>query len=476
MDITLQKRNKYYFIFDIIITVIFGLAFFIALGLFTFSSKRWGVFATREETFPIASVVNCCADLCAIIVGAVLYFDLAFIAKYKTRETRIFMAVIVVIVYNLICDSVAWSVEGLPLFKWANYLVDSIYYFNGYLILLLFFLYSSELIKDKGKTEKVLLFTIVFLLIIMTIITIINLFNGMLFSIDDLNHYHRGKYYDLTTAYFLIGYALNIVIIIKAKLKLKNLVAYLIYALLPFILNVINLFPVVKGLSLVYAAAMGSVLILFVIVQGERERDKEKAELELSNMKVINIMSQIQPHFIYNVLTSIYYLVDNEPERAKEAIDTFSRYLRSTIDADAAPRLITLNEEIKYCKLYLGLEKLRYEERLNVEFDIQDDSFMIPRFGVQPLVENAVKHGISKNKNGGTVTISSRTDDKYNYVIVQDTGVGFDTTKPFNEDSNHIGVENIKFRLQRFVDGELSIDSAPGEGTVCTIRIPKKES
>ena len=476
MEYTLDKRRKYYFIVDIMVVVIFALAFIFVIGLFAAASKGWWAFADRVHTFPVASVVNCCADMCGIIVGAVIYFDLAFAAKYKTAETRIFMAMIVVITYNLVCDSVAWSVEGMAMFKWTSFIVDSIYYFNGYLIILLFFLYVAELIKSKAHLETISVCIICTLMALMTVVTIINIFNGMLFTITDDNYYVRGKFYDLTTAYFLIGYALNIAVILKARLKPKNLIAYLSYAIIPFVLNIINLLPFVSGLSLVYPGAMASVLILFIIVQGEREQEKEKAELELANMRVINIMSQIQPHFIYNVLTSIYYLVDNEPERAKEAIDIFSRYLRLSIDAVAAPRIITLKEEVQYCKLYLGLEKLRYEDRLNVEYDILDDTFMVPRFGIQPLVENAVKHGISKKKNGGTVTISSRSDDKYNYVIIQDTGVGFDTTRPYNDETNHIGVENISFRLKRFVDGELLIESEPGEGTVCTIRIPKKGS
>ena len=124
MEYTLDKRRKYYFIVDIMVVVIFALAFIFVIGLFAAASKGWWAFADRVHTFPVASVVNCCADMCGIIVGAVIYFDLAFAAKYKTAETRIFMAMIVVITYNLVCDSVAWSVEGMAMFKWTSFIVD----------------------------------------------------------------------------------------------------------------------------------------------------------------------------------------------------------------------------------------------------------------------------------------------------------------------------------------------------------------
>ncbi len=130
-------------------------------------------------------------------------------------------------------------------------------------------------------------------------------------------------------------------------------------------------------------------------------------------------------------------------------------------------------KELKHVQTYLALEKMRFEEKLNVIYDIECDSFAIPPLSIQPLAENAVRHGICKKAGNGTIKISTK-ELKHSYVVtVEDDGVGFDFREPFSTDRAHIGVANVKRRVKELVGGSLELTSEVGKGTTATIIIPK---
>ena len=122
---------------------------------------------------------------------------------------------------------------------------------------------------------------------------------------------------------------------------------------------------------------------------------------------------------------------------------------------------------------YLYIEKLRFGKKLNIEYDIQADSFEIPLLSVQPLVENAVKHGVGMKEDGGTVTIATRETEENYEIIVSDDGVGFDTSEVKNDGRSHVGMENTKRRLKDMCNADVVITSVIGEGTTARIIIPK---
>lgn len=137
---------------------------------------------------------------------------------------------------------------------------------------------------------------------------------------------------------------------------------------------------------------------------------------------------------------------------------------------------IPFTDELEHIKHYSDIELLRFGDRINVEYDIKCDSFSVPALSIQPIVENAIKHGITKNPNGGTVKISSFEKDEYYCVKIDDDGVGFDIDNPdLTDDGNHahIGLENVAARLKAMSNAELEIKSQEGKGTHVTIKIPK---
>lgn len=201
----------------------------------------------------------------------------------------------------------------------------------------------------------------------------------------------------------------------------------------------------------------------------------QQMQKELYEAKVGVMVSQIQPHFMYNALTSIAMMCSIDPDTAQEATVTFAKYLRGNMDSLRQTKPIPFEQELEHLKKYLYIEKLRFGKKLNLVYDIGATDFVLPQLSIQPLVENAVKHGVGMKKQGGTVTIATReTDDAYE-VIISDDGVGFDPNAERKDDGrSHVGMENTKRRLRDMCGGEVRIESTVGEGTVATVVLPKE--
>ena len=202
----------------------------------------------------------------------------------------------------------------------------------------------------------------------------------------------------------------------------------------------------------------------------------QQVQRELYEAKVSVMVSQIRPHFMYNALSSIAILCKLNPDTAYTATVTFSDYLRGNMDSLKQTAPVPFARELEHMKKYLYIEKLRFDDQLNIEYDIQATDFEIPLLSIQPLVENAVKHGVGMKEDGGTVKISTRETDNAYEVIVEDDGVGFDTTaERKNDGRSHVGMENTKRRIKEMCGGEVIIESEIGKGTKARVIIPKKE-
>ena len=197
-------------------------------------------------------------------------------------------------------------------------------------------------------------------------------------------------------------------------------------------------------------------------------------EKELEESRISIMLSQIQPHFLYNVLNTIFHLCEKDAGVAQQAISDFSDYLRMNLKSLDRKTPVSFSKELKHVKTYLNLEKLRFDEELNIRYEIGVTDFELPALTIQPLVENAVKHGICPKEGGGTVTIrTDETADAY-IVTVKDDGVGFDTGSIGDDGKCHIGIENVRCRLQAMCRATLVIESTPGKGTTATIRVTKE--
>jgi two-component system LytT family sensor kinase len=168
-------------------------------------------------------------------------------------------------------------------------------------------------------------------------------------------------------------------------------------------------------------------LIYFIYHYVTKSRKQQLDTLQLESLvkelELKTIKAHINPHFIFNSLNSIRALVDENPQRAREAVTELSNILRSSMQVDKA-ETVNFEQELDIVKDYLALENMRFEDRLRIEYQIDEDTLdqQVPPMMLQTLVENAIKHGISKQLSGGIVKIISDFKDHYHELAVQNTG------------------------------------------------------
>ena len=231
-----------------------------------------------------------------------------------------------------------------------------------------------------------------------------------------------------------------------------------------------------KTIFMVMAVFYLVILIRDVIVNQKAAARMEKLDKELEESRIAVMLTQIQPHFLYNCLNTIYYLCGKDGATAQQAVSDFSDYLQINLKSLNQKYPVPFLKELKHVKTYLKLEQLRFEDDLHIVYKIGPDHFSIPALSLQPLVENAVKHGICPKEGRGTVTIETWETKEDFVVSVTDDGVGFEVQSFTEDEKKHIGINNVRRRLWAMSNALLEIDSTPGKGTTARIRIPKEET
>ena len=204
----------------------------------------------------------------------------------------------------------------------------------------------------------------------------------------------------------------------------------------------------------------------------ELETEKLLLNTQLMESRVSTMMSQIRPHFIYNTLGSIEQLCELDPQKAGELVHNFSKYLRGNFGELDNPKPILMSQEMEHVHHYISIENVRFPD-MTFTFEMNSNDFYIPALTIQPIVENAIKHGLMKLQEGGTIHVVSYETDTHYCVSVEDDGAGFDTSVLLDE-RKHVGIRNIRGRLKAMVNGTLEIESVIGEGTKVLISIPKE--
>ena len=193
---------------------------------------------------------------------------------------------------------------------------------------------------------------------------------------------------------------------------------------------------------------------------------------ELAESRISTMMSQIRPHFIYNTLGSIEQLCELDPPKAGELVHNFAKYLRGNFGELDNPKPIRMSQEMEHVRHYISIESVRFPD-MTFSFEMSSEDFCLPALTIQPIVENAIKHGLMKLEKGGSIRVISYETDTDYCISVEDDGVGFDTNE-IQDEKKHIGIRNIRDRLKVMVGGTLIIESTQGVGTKVLIRIPKE--
>ena len=295
-------------------------------------------------------------------------------------------------------------------------------------------------------------------------------FTNALYWFDEQNVYRRGPLYIVWNIATIIAFVFIIAVTIVFHKKMDNLLIQIVSVatVIPLISFAMSTFYTEINFNTLSVSI--TALIIFILYQKEKTklsvqnaRELEHTQTQLAESRLLleesknqTLMAQIQPHFINNSLMAIRSQCYDYPE-IYESITDFSRYLRSNFEALGDTRLILFEQEMENIEAYLSLERRNYKDRLRVEYDIECDDFLIPALSVQPLVENAVRHGIGTYEKGGTVWIKSRRQDDKVVIEVIDEGSGTGSVTPQQETRKGIGIDNVRKRLQSQSRGELEI-------------------
>ena len=336
-------------------------------------------------------------------------------------------------------------------------------------------LYVDKLItRKRGKRPLFRMVPFAFC-IIMILFWISSLIHGYAFEITMDGEYRQGQLF-----FFVILVACLLIVFIQFRVIYNHVIgtldASVCIALYFFItIPLIVLFPALKCqcFSMVYASLTVSYLIMFIAIHVTTEQHVVEKKMDETIMQTDLIISEIQPHFIFNSLTNIKYLIKKNPEVAENAIDKFTKYLRRNLDTITDQDLIPFSEELEHTRTYLWLEQLRFAD-LKIEYSVDVDEFLVPPLTLQPVVENAVKHGVTKKLGGGTIKIFVREMPDCYKITVKDDGIGFNS-KELDEDIENAGILDIRKRLYELNKSKLSIASTEGVGTTVTYLIMKGE-
>ena len=221
---------------------------------------------------------------------------------------------------------------------------------------------------------------------------------------------------------------------------------------------------------LTIAIIVGSVFYyIWLHLQFVREHEQDL----MAAQRIRIMMTQIQPHFLFNVLNTIRALYAKDPPLADRTLEDFSAYLRQNLESLSQTELVPVAKELEHTRLYAEIEVLRFPN-IRVEYEIEDDSFTIPALTIQPLVENAIRHGVRSRKDGLVTVYTAREADAHR-ITVQDNGVGFDGKQLAALDDSHIGLQNVKERVEQMCGGTMILQSEIGKGTSVTLLIPAKK-
>ena len=417
---------------------------------------------------------NIALDIFSIVLSLIPVVYLLSNHRLKHRLNQYFLGVAIANIFMIIGDLADWLLQNItePWQKYTLSAFTALFYTASAFVLYFFARYITEYLQLAGRAKKICLYSVVFVCAVQIFFAVISPVTGSIFYVAD-DGYQRGPLFIISQLVPLFCYLLftALVIIYHKKLKRHEIVFFLLYIFVPLGGGAAQMF--IRGIAVVNIGVALALLFILVNIQFEYEIAMAKQEKELTEQRIDLMLSQIQPHFLYNSLGTIAELCRKNPEKAEKATIEFANFLRANMDSLGDREPIPFGKELSHVKNYLYLEQQRFDDRLSVEYNITTDDFFVPPLSIQPLAENAVRHGILKKKEGGKLIISTFETEEYAVITIEDNGVGMEKAKEYPNlgDHAHIGIKNVRSRIEAMVDGSMEIESSDN-GTVITIKIP----
>lgn len=411
-----------------------------------------------------------------LLFSALVSFFLLFGVLMSRVRNRLFLrkaiALLLAQILMQLGEAGIWYWNGNPANAWLIKLCCFLSFGMGLVVTTLFVYCFVDILERQGRVNRLPVDCVAGLCTVGFALVVVSFFNGIFFDVNAAGYFIDGPYAHWVSYFDIINFAVIVLFVFyyRQLLTLRGFGMLLIYCGLH--LGAILLEDIWYPVPL-YLASTLALMVMFNFFHEALAEEYLEKEKELMESRITLMISQIQPHFLYNSLNSIYHLCDMDAKLAQQAIGNFSEYLHHVLGSLKRISPVLFDQELQNVKAYLELEQLRFDD-LRIVYQIEASNFFVPALSVQPLVENAVKHGICSKEEGGTLVLTTREQAGFFEIIVEDDGVGFDITKLKDDGEIHLGVQNVKQRLEAMVGGSLEIMSTPGVGTTAIIRLPKE--
>ena len=413
------------------------------------------------------------------LIGVGMFFVLiAFINKRysASRELPMYFGLTMILAGFLFRT----NLKGIPIHWISEYTREMIGYLTFLIMPICWLVYVKRKVNLQGWYEN--LCNVTEMLESVTV--------WVLFLIHGLKVYDISQFINLGVAFWGVLILLNLIGKSLAFIKKKDIMHVLSFISSLILTSVIPLEILRSRLSFSRVAEYGTIaricfltmvlieVVTYALFVRLLESQRNKTEEENKRLQFQLLSSQIRPHFILNTLGAIRAKIVENAEEASNLLYDFSQYLRKIIEDKDYTKPIPFLEELDYIETYLRLEKTRFGNRLQVEYQIEAKEFWVLPLTIQPFVENAVKHGVFSLVEGGTIRIASYIKEEHIVIEISDNGVGFDSSKLIEilEEKKSVGLRSAIYRIENEMRGKCSITSSQKEGasgTKVQVILPK---
>ena len=405
------------------------------------------------------------ALLMMMAAGIALSAFLPALDRWSKRYFITLFSLLLLYVIAMFADTIIYKDPKMAAVEKVIYITEYLFFSVLTLMPILLLLHRcSESIKNS-----VLFRTVVALWIIFLLIMVFAQFTDFIYYTEENNRYYRGPGYVLLLIPLIVIMILNIAAVFRRhkKLSKKYFIGLLVYLFTMTVAVVMHMLIAVD-MMVVFGIALCA-LTMFGFIISDNMEQYMRQQREIAHQRSSVMVLQMRPHFIYNTMMGIYYLCDQDPAKAKQVTLDFTSYLRKNFTAIASEEMIPFNDELEHTRAYLAVEQAQFEDSLFVSFDTPHTMFRVPPLTLQPIVENAVKHGMNESCDPIHISVVTRQTDLSSEIIVNDDGPGF---KPTDDDEPHIALNNIRQRLELMCGGTLEVAPREGGGTSVKVTIP----
>ncbi len=390
------------------------------------------------------------------------------LSRWEKNFFTSFFSVLVLASLAFFLELAAYLYPELAVLQATAYFIQTLFSAIAFPMLAIYLLHCC----GENWRRSALAYAVLILWSIFVILLVIAQFTDFIWYSDADGQMQIGPAYNLLIGCLLVMQLIVLVGVIRRREKMskQRFCAFLLF-LVPVTIAVIVHILIAPVFTLIDITLIICVYAAYRVIVSDSVEQNLRQQREIERQRASIAVLQMRPHFIYNTMTSIYYLCDQDPGLAKQVTMDFTTYLRKNLAAIASEESIAFSEELEHARAYLAVEKAQFEDDLLVNFDTPHTSFRVPPLTLQPIVENAVKHGMDPDSGPLILWVRTRETGSGSEIIVEDNGPGFDSAVA---DKPHTTLANIRRRLGIMCDGRLEIAPRKEGGTVVKVTIPRQ--